>query len=99
MALHGPPGMISFPGDVASLDSIGMGEGQPIWTRMALIIRNRRLDVRVLMAGFDRNRYGHMYALLSVSTLHPRIDRLDHVIRSNTHSAFACVLSRGLRSV
>ena len=32
-----------LPGDVASMDSTGMGEGMPIWQRMAIIIRARRL--------------------------------------------------------
>jgi len=47
----------SLPGDMAALDSIGTGEGLPIWERMAAIIRKRRFNVRDLMAGFDRNQY------------------------------------------
>ena len=50
--------IMELPGDMAALDSIGMGEGLPIWERMAVIIRKRRLNVRDLMAGFDRNKYG-----------------------------------------
>ena len=48
----------SLPGDMSALASIGMGEGLPIWERMAVIIRIRRFNVRDLMAGFDRNGYG-----------------------------------------
>ena len=44
----------TLPGDLASMDTIGTGEGEPIWDRMSKIIRMRRLDVRQLMAGFDR---------------------------------------------
>ena len=48
----------TLPGDLATLDTIGMGEGEPIWDRMAKIIRSRRLDCRQLMAGFDRAHKG-----------------------------------------
>ena len=48
----------TLPGDLATLDTIGMGEGEPIWDRMAKIIRSRRLDCRQLMAGFDRSKKG-----------------------------------------
>jgi hypothetical protein len=48
----------TLPGDLATLDTIGMGEGEPIWDRMSKIIRSRRLDVRQLMAGFDRAHKG-----------------------------------------
>jgi len=48
----------TLPGDLAAMDTIGMGEGEPIWDRMAKIIRSRRLDVRQLMAGFDRSKKG-----------------------------------------
>lgn len=48
----------TLPGDLASMDTIGTGEGEPIWDRMAKIIRMRRLDVRQLMAGFDRAHKG-----------------------------------------
>ena len=48
----------TLPGDLAIMDTIGMGEGEPIWDRMAKIIRSRRLDVRQLMAGFDRAKKG-----------------------------------------
>jgi len=48
----------TLPGDLAIMDTIGMGEGEPIWDRMAKIIRARRLDVRQLMAGFDRAKKG-----------------------------------------
>ena len=41
----------TLPGDLAAMDTIGMGEGEPIWDRMSKIIRMRRLDVRQLMAG------------------------------------------------
>jgi len=47
-----------LPGDVPQLSSIGMGEGLPIWERMAVIIRIRRFNVRDLMAGFDKNNFG-----------------------------------------
>jgi len=48
----------TLPGDLAIMDTIGMGEGEPIWDRMAKIIRARRLDVRNLMGGFDRMKKG-----------------------------------------
>jgi len=48
----------TLPGDLAVMDTIGMGEGEPIWDRMAKIIRSRRLDCRQLMAGFDRAKKG-----------------------------------------
>lgn len=48
----------TLPGDLAALDSIGIGEGEPIWDRMAKLIRTRRLDVRNLMGGFDRMKKG-----------------------------------------
>ena len=48
----------TLPGDLATMDTIGMGEGEPIWDRMAKIIRARRLDVRNLMGGFDRMKKG-----------------------------------------
>eukprot|EP00966_Prymnesium_polylepis_P315594 7292316-Prymnesium_polylepis.1 len=48
----------ALPGDMSALASIGLGEGLPIWERMAVIIRTRRFNVRDLMAGFDRNNYG-----------------------------------------
>ena len=48
----------TLPGDLAVMDSVGLGEGQPIWDRMATIIRSRRLDIRQLMAGFDRAKKG-----------------------------------------
>ena len=50
----------TLPGDLATLDTIGMGEGEPIWDRMAKIIRSRRLDCRQLMAGFDRAHKGFL---------------------------------------
>ena len=34
----------SLPGDMSALASIGMGEGLPIWERMAVIIRIRRFN-------------------------------------------------------
>jgi len=55
---HGRDIINSLPGDMQALSSIGMGEGLPIWERMAVIIRIRRFNVRDLMAGFDRNNYG-----------------------------------------
>ena len=48
----------TLPGDLATLDTIGMGEGLPIWDRMSTIIRARRLDARILMGGFDRMKKG-----------------------------------------
>jgi len=50
--------MTTLPGDLSTLDTEGMGEGEPIWDRMAKIIRARRIDVRQLMAGFDRAKKG-----------------------------------------
>ena len=49
---------LGLPGDYSTLASIGLGEGLPIWERMATIIRHRRLDVRQLMAGFDYRSCG-----------------------------------------
>ena len=47
-----------LPGDFAALDSVGLGEGQGIWNRMAAIIRARRLDVRLLLDAHDRRNAG-----------------------------------------
>ena len=48
----------TLPGDLAALDTIALGEGEPIWDRMSKFIRERRLDVRNLMGGFDRMKKG-----------------------------------------
>ena len=48
----------TLPGDLSALDTEGIGEGEPIWDRMSKLIRSRRLDVRQLMAGFDRSKKG-----------------------------------------
>lgn len=47
-----------MPGDLAVMDSVGLGEGQAIWDRMAAIIRARRLDVRILLDAHDRRNAG-----------------------------------------
>ena len=43
----------TLPGDLSSLDSVGMGEGMPIWRRFAVLIRSRRIDITEVMRGFD----------------------------------------------
>lgn len=48
----------TMPGDVATMDSTGIAEGQSIWNRMAALIRARSLDVRILMDAHDRRNYG-----------------------------------------
>ena len=48
----------TMPGDVGTLDTIGMAEGESIWNRMAAIIRARSLDVRILMDAHDRRNFG-----------------------------------------
>jgi len=48
----------TLPGDLACFDTEGLGEGDPIWDRLAKFIRERRLDVRNLMGGFDRMKKG-----------------------------------------
>jgi len=47
-----------LPGDLSVLDSLGLGEGQGIWERMAAIIRRQRLDVRILLDAHDRRNAG-----------------------------------------
>ena len=47
-----------MPGDVATMDSTGIAEGQSIWNRMASIIRARSLDIRILMDAHDRRNFG-----------------------------------------
>ncbi len=48
----------TMPGDVGDLATVGTGEGLGIWERMAMVIRNRSLDVRILMDAHDRRNYG-----------------------------------------
>ena len=48
----------TMPGDVATMDSTGIAEGQSIWNRMASIIRARSLDIRILMDAHDRRNFG-----------------------------------------
>ena len=48
----------TLPGDMGVFDTEGLGEGEPIWDRMAHFINKRRLDVRNLMGGFDRMKKG-----------------------------------------
>jgi len=48
----------TMPGDIGHLASIGMGEGKSIWERMAIIMRARSLDLRILMDAHDRRNYG-----------------------------------------
>ena len=47
------PEYTTLPGDLAALDSQGMGEGMPIWRRFAVIIRSRRIDITEVMRGYD----------------------------------------------
>ena len=48
----------TMPGDVAFMGSIGTAEGEPIWNRMAAIIRKHALDIRLLMDAHDRRNRG-----------------------------------------
>ena len=43
----------TLPGDLALLDTQGMGEGMPIWRRFAVIVRSRRIDLTEVMRGYD----------------------------------------------
>jgi hypothetical protein len=43
----------TLPGDLALLDTQGMGEGMPIWRRFAVIVRARRIDITDVMRGYD----------------------------------------------
>ena len=42
------------PGDIPELSSIGLAEGEPIWDRMAAYVRQRNLDLRLLLDGLDK---------------------------------------------
>ena len=48
----------TLPGDLSVFDTEGLGEGEVIWDRMATFIRNRQIDARQLMGGFDRMKKG-----------------------------------------
>ena len=48
----------TMPGDVAFMGSVGTAEGEPIWNRMAAIIRKHALDIRLLMDAHDRRNRG-----------------------------------------
>lgn len=43
----------TMPGDLALLDTQGMGEGMDIWRRFAVIVRSRRIDITEVMRGYD----------------------------------------------
>lgn len=43
----------TLPGDLAVLDTQGMGEGMPIYRRFAVLIRSRRIDITEVMRGYD----------------------------------------------
>ena len=47
-----------MPGDVAFMGTVGTAEGEPIWNRMAAIIRKHSLDIRLLMDAHDRRNRG-----------------------------------------
>ena len=50
-----------LPGDNKLLDTVGIGEGLPIWKRMAVIVRaNLGLEVFEVMKGFDNYDRGFM---------------------------------------
>ena len=50
-----------LPGDNKLLDTVGLGEGLPIWKRMAVIVRgNLGLEVFEVMKGFDNADRGFM---------------------------------------
>ena len=59
----------TMPGDVGTLDTIGMA-GESIWNRMAAIIRARSLDVRILMDAHDRRNYGFVTSRRSVARVY-----------------------------
>lgn len=48
----------TMPGDVAFMGTVGTAEGEPIWNRMAAIIRKHSLDIRLLMDAHDRRNRG-----------------------------------------
>jgi len=43
----------NMPGDNAAMDTLGVGEGQHIWFRMAAVVRFRRIDLVAIMHGRD----------------------------------------------
>jgi len=43
-----------MPGDIPELGSVGLAEGEPIWDRMAMYVRQRNLDLRLLLDGLDK---------------------------------------------
>ena len=48
----------TMPGDIGFMATIGTGEGEHIWNRMAMMIRKHSLDVRLLMDAHDRRNRG-----------------------------------------
>ena len=48
----------TMPGDIAFMATMGTGEGEHIWNRMAMLIRKHSLDVRLLMDAHDRRNRG-----------------------------------------
>jgi len=48
----------TMPGDIGHLANDGLAEGQSIWDRMAALICNRSLDLRILMDAHDRRNRG-----------------------------------------
>ena len=48
----------TMPGDVGFMATLGTGEGEHIWNRMAMLIRKHSLDVRLLMDAHDRRNRG-----------------------------------------
>lgn len=52
------PGPYDLPGDIKGLENEGLAEGESVWIRMAVIIRTRRLDVRLLLDQGDKYNRG-----------------------------------------
>lgn len=48
----------TMPGDIGFMATLGTGEGEHIWNRMAMMIRKHSLDVRLLMDAHDRRNRG-----------------------------------------
>jgi hypothetical protein len=48
----------TMPGDIGFMATLGTGEGEHIWNRMAMVIRKHSLDVRLLMDAHDRRNRG-----------------------------------------
>ena len=45
--------VVSLPGEIAAMDTQGVGEGMHIWQRMAVLVRFRRIDMIEIMHARD----------------------------------------------